>query len=163
MTREISIDWPDRYRPENTAAHVRNEILIAAAPDRVWAWLVEAARWPEWYPNAREVRLADGRTRLFPGAVFDWRTFGFPVHSTVREFIPEERIAWDGTGLGLDVYHAWLLVPRDRGTWVLTEENQNGVGARLQSLFAPNRMSKWHQVWLERLRERAESGALPSS
>lgn len=162
MSPDIRIDWPECYRPENTAVHVRNEILIDAPPGLVWAWLIEATRWPEWYPNARDVRLPDGRTRLYPGAVFDWRTFGFPVHSTVREFVPEERIGWDGHGIGLDVYHAWLLVPRDRGTWVLTEENQNGFGARLQSLFAPHRMSKWHQVWLERLRERAESGTRPT-
>jgi len=38
---------------------------------------------------------------------FEWRTFGIPLTSQVMEFIPCERIAWDGRAYGVDVYHAW--------------------------------------------------------
>lgn len=40
------------------------------------------------------------------------------------------------------------MEPRDGGTHVLTGENQNGLGARAQSVLAPNRMHKYHQIWL---------------
>jgi hypothetical protein len=104
------------------------------------------------------VRIAGGKTDLALGAQFRWRTFGVTVRSTVCEFEPPSRIAWDGKGLLLDVYHGWLIEPGPRGCRVLTEENQNGVAARLQAIFMPRRMFHGHQLWLERLKARAESG-----
>jgi len=92
------------------------------------------------------------------GTRFTWQTFGVAVASTVREFVPAERIAWDGRGTLLDVYHAWLIEPRGPGAWVLTEESQNGLAARAQALFMPKRMWRGHQLWLERLKAEAERG-----
>jgi len=154
----MPIHWPARYAPGLVAASVSNEIAIAAAPETVWAWLVRASAWPGWYPNSHRVCIAGGKADLALGAQFRWRTFGVAVRSTVREFEPPSRIAWDGKGLLLDVYHGWLIEPRPAGCWVLTEENQNGVAARLQATFMPKRMFRGHQLWLERLKARAESG-----
>jgi hypothetical protein len=77
----------------------------------------------------------------------------------VREFGPHSRIAWDAKGPFLDVYHAWLIEPRGGGSWVLTDENQNGLAARIQAVIMPRRMFKGHQLWLESLKARAEGGA----
>jgi uncharacterized protein YndB with AHSA1/START domain len=152
----MPIIWPERYATERVAAHVSNEITIAAPPAAVWAWLIRAADWPAWYPNAANVRLPGAARDLEAGTNFTWRTFGVTVKSTVREFVPEQRIAWDGTALLLDVYHAWLIEPRAGGCWVLTEENQNGLAAVAQKMFMPNRMFGGHQVWLQKLRDKAE-------
>lgn len=157
----MPIYWPDRYAPGRTAVQVSNEIAIAAPASAVWSWLVRAALWPTWYPNSREVEIAGGGADLSPGAKFSWRTFGVPVRSTVREFVPDERIAWDGAGTLLDVYHAWLIEPRPGGCWVLTEENQNGLAARAQAWLMPTRMHTGHDLWLARLKERAEAGPVP--
>ncbi len=153
----MPITWPDRYAPARVAARVSNEITIAAPPSAVWGQLIRASDWPAWYPNSRDVTIAGGATELSPNASFTWRTFGLAVSSTVREFVPNERIAWDGAGLLLDVYHAWLIEKRPDGCRVLTEENQNGLAARAQALLMPNRMFRGHQLWLERLRARAEA------
>ena len=158
----MPIIWPDRYAPARTAVQVSNEITISAPPSAVWAWLIRATLWPEWYPNSRDVEIDRGAADLSLGARFRWRTFGVPVRSVVREFIPEERIAWDGAGTLLDVYHAWLIEPRGDGCWVLTEENQNGLAARAQALLMPNRMHAGHDLWLARLKERAEAGPPPA-
>ena len=154
----MPITWPDRYASDRVAARVSNEITIQAPPDAVWAHLIRARDWPEWYPNASRVRIEDGAASLSPGAGFTWRTFGVSVRSTVREFVPESRIAWDGAGFLLDVYHAWLIEARPGGCWVLTEEHQNGLAARAQAALMPKRMYNGHQLWLERLRARAEAG-----
>jgi uncharacterized protein YndB with AHSA1/START domain len=154
----MPIIWPDRYRTETVAAHVSNEIIIAAPPETVWAWLIRAPAWPDWYPNSSDVQLHAGATTLALGQTFTWRNFGVAVCSTIREFEPASRIAWDGSGFLLDVYHAWLIEPRPAGCWVLTEENQNGFAARVQKLFMPDRMYKGHQVWLESLKVKAEGG-----
>ena len=152
----MPIAWPDRYAPERVAARVSNEITIAAPPAVVWAWLIGAAAWPDWYPNSRQVRIDGGKTALSAGVSFGWRTFGVSVRSTVREFVVGERIAWDGRGMLLDVYHAWLIEKRPGGCWVLTEENQNGVAARLQAVLMPQRMYHGHALWLARLKAQAE-------
>lgn len=157
----MPINWPERYAPRHTAVHVHNELAMQAPPDRVWAWLVRAALWPRWYPNSKDVRIEGGGPDLAPGARFRWRTFGLAVASTVAEFVPNERIAWDGKGIGLDVYHGWLIEPRPDGCRVLTEENQNGAAARLQSLLMPDRMRRGHDLWLARLHDRARSGPPP--
>ena len=59
---------------------------------------------------------------------------------------------------GVDAYHAWLLVPEATGTRVITEETQHGFLARLQKLFMPWHMKRGHQLWLEKLSEKARSG-----
>ncbi len=152
----MPIAWPDRYAPDRVAARVSNEMTIHAPPEAVWTQLIRARDWPDWYPNASDVQIEGGAASLCPGARFTWRTFGVSVRSTVREFVPESRIAWDGAGFLLDVYHAWLIEARPGGCWVLTEEHQNGLAARAQAALMPKRMYRGHQLWLERLRARAE-------
>lgn len=107
------------------------------------------------------MRIDGGAPDLAAGVRFRWRTFGVRVTCTVREFVPCERIAWDGTAPLLDVYHAWLIEPRAEGCRVLTEERQNGLAARAQALLMPGRMHAGHDLWLPRLKQRAKSGVLP--
>jgi hypothetical protein len=95
---------------------------------------------------------------LAVGTRFGWKTFGVHLESTVQEFVPPERLAWDARGRGVDAYHAWLLVRTAEGCNVVTAEVQRGWLARLQNMFLPSRMFDQHQVWLERLRDQALSG-----
>ncbi len=152
----MPITWPERYATGRAAAHVSNHITIDAPPEKIWPWLVTASAWPTYYPNAKNVQIDGAAKELSLGVHFTWQTFGLSVSSTVREFVPDERIAWDGFGMLLDVYHAWLIEPRGSGCWVLTEENQNGLAARAQALLMPRRMFKGHRLWLERLKAKAE-------
>jgi hypothetical protein len=116
----------------------------------------------DWYPNAARVRiLRGGGPELALGTEFRWRTFGVGIRSTVREFVPGRRIAWDGRSLGIDVYHAWLIEESADGCRVLTEETQHGAIARLGAWLMPKRMSDFHQIWLENLAANAAAGAPP--
>jgi Polyketide cyclase / dehydrase and lipid transport len=143
----MAIIWPHGYATDR----------VAAPPNVVWSLLIRASAWPVWYPNSAAVEVEGRSPDLALNAHFTWRTFGVTVRSTVREFLPFERIAWDGSGMLLDVYHAWLIESRANGCWVLTEENQNGLAARAQAIFMPTRMYRGHQLWLERLKAKAES------
>lgn len=158
------IAWPEHYRPANCAVHVRNELFIPVQPELVWAWLVRAPLWPSWYPNASDVRAADDTLMgdLLPGSVFRWTTFSVPIESTVREFVPHERLAWDAQGIGLDAYHAWLLHPDDGGCWVLTEESQHGWGASIVDALLPERMWEGHDLWLRSLAIQCGKGWPPA-
>jgi len=137
---------------------------MAAPKDRVWAWLIRASLWPTWYVNSANVEFLEGAgPDLALGTRFRWTTFSVTITSTVLEYVPEERIAWDAHALGLDAYHAWVLQPAGQGCLVLTEETQHGVLARLGRLFMPDRMHKFHQVWLETLEKKACAGLPPAA
>ena len=158
----LVIKWPERYHPSRAPIHVVNELTIPAPCEQVWAWLIRAPLWPSWYSNASDIRLIDRpHSELRLGTLFTWRTFGVKLKSTVQEFVPCERLAWNGRGLGVDAYHAWLLLPRASGTHVITEETQYGALARLQSIFTPGRMKRGHQIWLEKLSANVQSGPPP--
>jgi uncharacterized protein YndB with AHSA1/START domain len=148
------VRWPAHYAPGTAPVHVRNTIEVDAPVEAVWACLIRAQRWPDWYVNASDVAFAQGTPPdLSAAARFTWKTFGVRLESTVREFVPCERVAWDAHGIGVDAYHAWVLSPTQGGTHVLTEETQHGWLARLSHFVMPGRMHKYHQIWLEALRD----------
>ena len=156
----MSIRWPDRYHPSRAPVHVRNERVIDAPAEVVWAWLVRAEQWPEWYPNSGSVRVTKGpQDGLALGTEFSWRTFGVALRSTVMECDAPARLAWNAIGFGVDAYHAWMIEGRDASSCrVLTEETQYGGLARLGAALFPRRMWEGHEVWLARLAERAATG-----
>jgi hypothetical protein len=157
----MEINWPSKYSPANAAIHVRNELLIPDVQiESVWTSLCRPDRWPTWYPNSSHVHIKNqAQPSLQLGTQFRWKTFSVTLDSTVLEFIPHERLAWDAHCNGVHAYHAWAFEKRAGGVYVLTEETQNGWLARLSSLFMPNRMSKWHQRWLEQLEQVAQSAS----
>lgn len=162
-TDSTEINWPEHYAPGNAPVHVRNTLEINSPAERVWAWLVRAELWPDWYPNASKVRIADNAgPDLGLGREFHWRTFGVGIRSCVKEFEPCRRIAWDGHSFGIDVYHAWLIQGRGDSCLVVTEETQHGFIAQLGARLMPKRMSTQHQIWLEQLAKKSAAGPPPS-
>jgi hypothetical protein len=160
----LEINWPAHYAPKNAPVHVRNSMRIDAPAENIWAWLVRAESWPDWYPNATRVRFGGDRgPDLALDIEFRWRTFGVGIRSCVQEFIPCSRIAWDGHAPGIDVYHAWAIEERGQSCTVVTEETQHGAIARLGAWLMPKRMSDFHQIWLENLAEKASQGKPPNA
>ena len=159
-----AIRWPARFAPEVAPVHVRNTLWIEAPPAWVWAWLVRAPLWPTWYANAASNWAATDAAHqdLQQGSRFQWKTFGVTVHSQVAELEAGQRIAWSARGMGLDAYHAWLLLPADGGCWVLTEESQYGWGARLLNFLLPGRMARGHTLWLQSLAIVSRKGPPPA-
>jgi uncharacterized protein YndB with AHSA1/START domain len=152
------IRWPEGYKPEETAVHVRTELEMSVSPEAVWPWLVRAELWPTWYPDFENVVIRGGGPDLKPGSKFRWKTFGVTLDSKVEEFVQFERLAWSARSRGVDAYHAWLIERLSSGCRVLTAETQNGWVARLNNVLRPKSMSKIQQVWLEGLLEKAKSG-----
>ncbi len=54
------IRWPERYKPEATAFHVRKELEMPVSPEAVWPWLVRAELWPAWCPEFKDVVIEGG-------------------------------------------------------------------------------------------------------
>src|ERR1700719_3105935 len=75
--RCLDIHWPEGFAPAAADLFSHNERTINASCERIWRHIIEANKWPEWYPNAKDVRiLGDGSSVLKPNSVFFWTTFG---------------------------------------------------------------------------------------
>ncbi len=158
--------WPSGMEPGSVPVHAYNEIEIAAPPERVWRWLIRAARWPQWYGNCAGLRFNDGGggaseslgPDLAPGRSFEWRTFGTHVRSTVVVFEPLRELGWDARAPGLYACHGWTLEPRGAGCRVVTEETQRGWVPALARWYLRRMLVRGRQGWLEDLRRVAERG-----
>ena len=53
--RSLDIHWPTGFKPTEADLFSHNELLINAFCERVWKHVVEATKWPEWYPNSKDV------------------------------------------------------------------------------------------------------------
>ncbi|HTU86940.1 MAG TPA: SRPBCC family protein [Solirubrobacteraceae bacterium] len=155
------ICWPVGFAPSDADLFARNHIWIAASTATVWHHLVEAPKWPDWYPNAHNVRVTTGndRSELAPGAGFEFDTFTLHVNAIVGEFDPPHQLGWFGTAPDFTTFHAWLLSATAGGCQVVTEEAARGKAAIAFKSPDPLAMQKGHQIWLETLKEIAERGS----
>jgi uncharacterized protein YndB with AHSA1/START domain len=150
------IHWPQGLEPRSVDVFVHNEGWIDAPPEVVWANLIDATQWPNWYANAADVRIGGGQPRLAQGVSFDWKTFGFPIRSRVDVFELNRQIGWSVDNPQFRVHHAWVLVPERGGTRVITEEAQKGADAVRFRLEQPNAMYDGHDWWMSALKARSE-------
>jgi hypothetical protein len=75
--RSSEIHWPAGLSPDNADLFAHNEIFINAPSSRVWQHIIEAPKWPEWYPNSRDVQIVnDQGSVLKADSKFEWSTFG---------------------------------------------------------------------------------------
>lgn len=151
------IHWPAEYDPAKSAFFVHNQIDISAPPEVVWDIITDVAAWPEWYSGAANVsilHLVDGR--VGPDSVVSWRTMGLNFDSVVREFEPPTRFAWESRKAVIRGYHAWLIIPTEKGCRVITDESFRGPLAVMQGTFLPNKLHGLHQEFLETLKIKAE-------
>ena len=88
-----NILWPAGFVPGFTDNHVSNEVIVAGlTAAEIWPFLALPSRWPEYYANAADVEIHDGKgPELSLGDSFFFRTFGFPVPARVVECVPRFR------------------------------------------------------------------------
>jgi len=154
---EKTINWPAEFHPDNSGVHIENTLGMDVSAEKIWDCLIRVTDWPSFYPNASNVHILTGsKQHLEMGTRFRWKTFGMTIETTVVEFEPYERLAWEARSFGMRVYHAWLITPRGDGCHVRTEETQNGFLTRIASFLMPGNMHKQHQIWLETMNEAAK-------
>ena len=55
--RSTDIHWPPGFDPLKADLFSHNELFIKASCERVWQHIIEAPKWPQWYPNSGDVRI----------------------------------------------------------------------------------------------------------
>jgi uncharacterized protein YndB with AHSA1/START domain len=129
------------------------DVTIDAKPEKIWALLTGIDAWPTWQPDIRSASLQGP-----PGqnAAFVWHTGGMDVHSQIRLFVPNSKLAWTGHVLFIHAIHVWTmtLLPDGR-TVVRTKESMAGpfIGWFMSSL----KLQDIDQRWLAALKRRAEA------
>lgn len=152
-----TIMWPAAYKPDQANFFVHNTIAINAAPSTVWSILVEAEQWPSYYVGAENVKVKDNTAgRLLANSVFTWKTMGLDFTSTIREYQPNERLSWESNKKSIQGYHAWLLIPTNDGTLLVTQESQHGWLTDMEKIFQHNKLRKLHDEWLLQIKTKAE-------
>ena len=155
--RSSEIRWPQAFTPADADLFAHNEIDVSAPCSVIWSHLVHAAKWPEWYPNSKDVKVVNSSTGILnEGAKFDWQTFGLTVNSRVHEFVVNSRLGWFGDAPGLNAYHTWFLTEGDGKCHVITEEVVKGPGAVNLRKSDPDAMHKGHDLWNAVLKQVSE-------
>lgn len=149
--------WPESYLPQKSNFFVHNEIEINAPAEKVWAILIDALKWSEWYVGASELSFINIKDSLLGANVsFKWKTMGLNFKSTIQDFIPNKLLAWESKKSSIQGYHIWLIVPTSNGCKVITDEAQNGLLSTMEKIFQPNKLKRLHDIWLSELKNKAE-------
>ncbi|HEY0538748.1 MAG TPA: SRPBCC family protein [Actinoallomurus sp.] len=134
------------------------EVDIDAAPETVWAVLVDVERWPEWTPSMTSVqRLEDGpfgvgstvrvRQPKLPQAVY-----------TVTEYERGQAFSWAARSPGIMTAGGHQVVSHQDGhATVRLTLDQTGVLASLVGLFAARLAHRYVTMEAEGLKRRCES------
>ena len=155
--RSSEIHWPQGFTPADADLFAHNEIDVSAPCAVVWSHLVNATKWPEWYPNSKDVKVVNSSSGLLTeGARFDWQTFGLNVNSRVNEFVVNARLGWFGDAPNLKAYHTWFLNPQGATCHVMNEEVVKGSAAIDLRKSDPDAMHKGHDLWNAVLKDVSE-------
>ena len=138
----------------------RKEIFIQAQPQVVWKIHTDINSWSQWQPS---ITLSKLEGSLIVGAVFQWKSGGLTINSTVQVVEPNERIGWTGKAIGTQAKHIWTLKPHKDGTLLTTEESMDGWLIKVLKVVMPKFLEESLDIWLQSLKKQAESGRYAAS
>ncbi|MEO1049902.1 MAG: SRPBCC domain-containing protein [Bacteroidota bacterium] len=154
------INWPEQYVPEQSKFYVHNKVDIEAPAEVVWDILLQAETWPEWYEGAANVKVQNSTDgRLKEGSVFTWKTMGLDFQSTIKEYVPNERLSWESRKKSIKAYHSWLIIPNENGVTLVTDESQYGWLTFLEKTFQRKKLQRIHDIWLAEIKKKAEQAS----
>ena len=157
--RSPDIHWPTGFEPEKADLFAHNDLNISASCGRVWTHIIEASRWPTWYPNSRDVEIQGRNPVLRDGTEFRWTTFGLTIESKVHEYVLNRRLGWYGSvpGSPPSFYHSWYLEPEGTTCHVVMDEAGVGMDAAKLRKSDETLMHRGHDLWLATLKWVAEA------
>lgn len=139
---------------------VERSIEIASSPAEVFAILVDAARWTEWDPNVKTVKVYAGRP-LAVGDQFYQDPAGYACEARVLDVVSDRVIRWRGEapgGGGIVGVHSYRLVPSaNGGTVVIDREEFSKWYLRLVGWATDFGIGDQFDATLRALKRRAET------
>jgi uncharacterized protein YndB with AHSA1/START domain len=145
-----------RKTPRGTgvaAASSQAQIQIAAPSERVWELLSNIDRWPTWNSLVQRAVLSGP---LHPGSVFNWKSKGLTVISTLREVMPKQRLTWTGKAFGTRAIHTWEIEEADHDLVLRTAESFDGWLPQLMHKTMQRTLDETLPAWLKAIKFEAE-------
>jgi uncharacterized protein YndB with AHSA1/START domain len=139
----------------------RNEVLVDAAPERVWGVLADPELYGEWVFGAFDSHDSDGDWPA-PGSTLEYDVGIGPlkIGDETRVIEAEEPcrlVLRARAGRAATVRIELTLVPRDGGTAVLSQEDVSGGAAGILPRMITDLLIVTRHAWsLERLRDLVE-------
>ncbi len=132
----------------------KKDIFIQAPPQAIWKIHTDINAWSQWQPG---ITLSKLEGAPIVGAVFQWKSGGITINSTVQVVEPNERIGWTGKATGTQAKHIWTLKPDKSGTLLTTEESMDGWLINVLKVVMPKFLDESLDIWLQSLKKQAES------
>jgi hypothetical protein len=134
--------------------HFSAETEINASPEKVWAILTDASKYPEW--DVQMIRL-EGKIGLNEKITAHTKLSdrAFPV--TVTEFIPNQQMTWVG-GMPLGLFtgvRVFKLEPKGNGVVFKLREDYSGLLLGIFGRTLPD-LNKVFAEFAANLKKRAE-------
>ncbi|GAA2396622.1 SRPBCC family protein [Nonomuraea africana] len=134
----------------------RDDIVIHAPLHRIWKIQTDVEAWPEWQPDVITVKK-ETRGPLRKGSRFRWSVEGLEnITSTVKQVVPNRRIAWGGPAQGVTAVHLWTFTPTKDGVRVHTEESWSGEPVSANVAAMQKALDASLDTWLHNLKKKAE-------
>jgi hypothetical protein len=137
---------------------VDNELVIAAAAERVWDVLTDVGGWPSWYRACQWVRVESNE----PGrpVSFRWKAHPVELRSSVTASARPHSFAFVADGLGVHAERTFTIRPAadGRGTVVVSHETQVGWLPWLGRVYLAPRLRAANDAMFVNLADRLERG-----
>ena len=141
-------------------SEVRQQVLIEAPPNVVWALITDVNRHPEWWPDVEEVHCED----FHEGCSYR-EVIKVPLGTAEREFVVNEATDCQRFRIDCVVSGAFVdlgLTEAQGGTFIDAVAGMNPIGVRYKAFDAiagGNYFRKWLDRSLEAMKRAAASGA----
>jgi len=126
-------------------ANVQRSVEVRASPEETMAFLIDASRWPDWYPGMTEIRVAEPFPEKGGKAVFKVKSAGISMQitETVLDYQPGKLQLFEMDGM-LSGQARWEVAPKGDGTVLTTTFDYalpGGVFGRIVDTLIVKRMN----------------------
>jgi uncharacterized membrane protein len=137
---------------------VSETVDVAAAPDRVWAVLVDVESWPTWTDSIESVRALDGApTAMAEGSRYEVKQPRLPKAVwVVTELVDGRSFSWSARGPGLVSFAEHRVEPSDGASRVTLLFSQEGPLARPVSVAFGAMVRRYVRMEAAGLKRRSE-------
>ena len=133
-------------------------VEIDAAPEDVWAVLVDVQRWPEWTDSMQEVSWLDDATPTVGSRARIKQPSTPALTWTVTELDPGRSFSWETSSIGVRTLGSHALAPIGDGrSRLMLGLHQSGALGGLIGALTGSRTRRFVRMEAEGLKRAAES------
>ncbi len=133
-------------------------ITINASAEKVWSLITNINHWAAWQTDISRATLHGSLTA---GTLFEWKTGGANIHSTLHTVEPFKYFGWTGKTMGIHAIHNWTISEANGQTTVTVEESMQGLLAGLLKKSFNKSLENGMIRWLSLLKAACEQPVSP--